>query len=123
MVFEYWLMSYFLGANLTALQAVAGLTATRIAFLTPLPGGVGLLEAGQALAMQAFGFTSALGISLSLLMRARDLAVGMFGLWVGGLVGSSRTQKHTRQNVEPNMQKMPPGGIEPEPVRVPDRGW
>jgi glycosyltransferase 2 family protein len=120
MVFEYWLMSYFLGANLTALQAVAGLTATRIAFLTPLPGGIGFLEAGQALAMKAFGFTSALGISLSLLMRARDLAVGLFGLWVGGLVGSSRTQELAGRKVEPSVQKMSPGSIEPEPVRVLD---
>jgi uncharacterized membrane protein YbhN (UPF0104 family) len=56
--------------------------------MTPLPGGVGLLEASQALTMQAFGYSSALGISLSLLIRARDLVVGIFGLWVGGLIGA-----------------------------------
>jgi glycosyltransferase 2 family protein len=120
MTFEYWLMCYFLGANLTALQAVAGLTATRIAFLTPLPGGVGLLEAGQALAMKAFGFTSALGISLSLLMRARDLAVGLFGLWVGGLVGSGSTPKLVEQKDEINLPVMPIDGVIPETVRISD---
>ena len=88
MVFEYWLMSTFLGAHLSPLQAVAGYTAMRAAFLSPLPGGVGLLEASQVLTMQAFGYSSALGISLSLLIRARDLVVGIFGLWVGGVIGA-----------------------------------
>ena len=87
MVFEYWLMATFLGARLSTMQAVAGYTATRIAFLAPVPGGVGLLEAGQALAMQAFGYSSALGISLSLLIRARDFLTGSIGLWIGGLAG------------------------------------
>jgi glycosyltransferase 2 family protein len=122
MLFEYWLMCYFLGAKLTALQAVAGLTATRVAFLTPLPGGVGLLEAGQALAMKAFGFPGALGISLSLLMRVRDLGVGLFGLWAGGLVGSGGAQKLVGQKIEASVQIMPAAGVEPETVRVLDRG-
>lgn len=87
MILEYGLMAYFLGARLDVLQTVAGYTASRIAFLAPIPGSVGLLEASQAMAMKSFGYTSALGISLSLLMRARDLVVGLFGLWVGALIG------------------------------------
>jgi uncharacterized protein (TIRG00374 family) len=123
MVFEYWLMCFFLGAELTALQAVAGLTATRIAFLTPLPGGVGLLEAGQALAMRAFGYSSALGISLSLMMRARDLVVGLFGLWVGGLVGGGQAQNLAGEKVEASIPNISTLGLEPETVRVSDRAF
>ena len=59
------------------------MTATRLAFLTPLPGGLGALEAGQVLAMQTIGLDPALGISVSLLIRARDLAFGLAGMGIG----------------------------------------
>jgi hypothetical protein len=38
------------------------------------------------LAMQAMGFSPAVGISLSLLIRARDVVLGGFGLWLGGVL-------------------------------------
>lgn len=124
MVFEYWLMVTFLGAPLSPLQAVAGYTATRIAFLTPLPGGVGVLEAGQALAMQAFGYTSALGISISLLMRVRDFLIGLTGLWIGGLVGARRAPLQEAQIpaasllVPVSAADMEPG-LAGDPTRIP----
>jgi glycosyltransferase 2 family protein len=93
MIVEYWLMVNYLGAPISPLQAVAGLTASRLAFLSPLPGGVGLLEASQVLAMEAFGYTAAFGITVSLLIRARDLAIGLISFWLGA-VG---TQQSTRQ--------------------------
>jgi hypothetical protein len=87
-IFEYWLMAYFLGARLTLMQSVAGLTASRLSFLTPLPGAVGIMEGSQVLAMKAFGYSATLGLSLSLLIRARDVTLGLIGLGlVGGLAG------------------------------------
>lgn len=80
---EYWLSLYLLGAQLTLLETISALTAARIAFLTPLPGGLGALEASQALAMQALGLSPALGISVSLWIRARDVGLGALGLWWG----------------------------------------
>jgi uncharacterized protein (TIRG00374 family) len=82
---EFWLMSRVLGLNLTPLQTISVLTAARIAYLLPLPAGLGTLEASQVLALGALGLNPALGISLSLLIRARDVALGGFGLWWGGL--------------------------------------
>jgi uncharacterized protein (TIRG00374 family) len=90
-LFEYWLMAYFLGAPLSLTQTVVAMTAVRASFLTPIPGGIGLLEASQVLSMQAFGYSAALGITLSLLIRARDLLVGLFSLWVGAV--ASRREK------------------------------
>ncbi len=113
MVLEYGLMAAFLGAHLSPLQVVAGYTATRLAFLTPLPGGVGLLEAGQVVALQAFGFSSALGLSLSLLIRARDLTIGLFGLWVGSMAGA-RSEKIEKSNQEEPAIRVG----EPEPVLI-----
>jgi uncharacterized protein (TIRG00374 family) len=86
---EYWLASYFLGARLTPLQAIAALTAARLAFLTPLPGGLGALEAGQMFVMQSLGYDPALGLAISLWIRVRDTGLGLFGLWLGlGLAGA-----------------------------------
>ena len=81
MIMEYWLMLHFLGLPLSLAQTVSALTAARLAFLAPTPGGLGALEASQVFAIQALGFSPALGISATLLIRARDLAIGGLGLW------------------------------------------
>jgi uncharacterized protein (TIRG00374 family) len=85
LVLEYWLALYFLGATLTPVQTIIALTAARVAILLPLPGGLGTLEASQVLAMQLLGFNPAIGLSLSVLIRARDVLLGGLGLWWGGV--------------------------------------
>lgn len=90
-VAEYWLTVYFLGETLTTSQVIILLTAARIAFLLPSPGGLGTLEASQVLVMGAFGLSPGLAISASLLIRGRDLALGGFGLWLGAVLSQRRT--------------------------------
>jgi uncharacterized membrane protein YbhN (UPF0104 family) len=85
-VFEFRLALSFLGIQMTFPQVIVALTAARIAFLLPIPAGLGTLEAGQVLAMQALGFNPAIGISISLLIRARDVIFGGLGLWLGGVL-------------------------------------
>ena len=80
MAAEYFMMAGFLQAQLTAEQTLAALTAALFAFLMPLPGGLGALEASQVYVMTAFGHTAAIGIGISLLMRARDILNGGLGL-------------------------------------------
>jgi uncharacterized protein (TIRG00374 family) len=82
MIYEYVYMLACLRANLDFSQALASLTVVRLSFLMPLPAGLGTLEASQVLAVSAFGLPAALGISLSLLMRARDLLIGGLGLLI-----------------------------------------
>jgi uncharacterized protein (TIRG00374 family) len=87
---EYWLALWVLGAQLDLWQAVAALTASRLAFMTPVPGGLGALEAGQMLALGSMGFNPAIGLAISLWIRARDTALGLLGLWWGaGLMDKS----------------------------------
>ncbi len=86
MALEYWLALSFLGIPVSLLQAIAVLTAASVAFLFPLPGGLGALEASQVLAMEALGFSSALGLSISLLIRGRDIALGGLGVLWGGVL-------------------------------------
>jgi uncharacterized protein (TIRG00374 family) len=88
---EYWLALYLLGARLNLFQIISGMTAARLAFLTPIPGGLGALEASQTMSMQAMGFSPALGISISLWIRVRDVALGLLGVWWGATL--ARRQK------------------------------
>jgi len=83
-VLEYYLMINFLGMQLGAVQIFAALTSMQIAFLMPLPGGLGALEASQVFALGAFGQTASAAISLTLLMRARDILNGGIGLLLAG---------------------------------------
>jgi len=45
-----------------------------------LPGGLGALEASQVFTLGKFGFTAATALSLTLLMRGRDIFIGGLGL-------------------------------------------
>ena len=94
MMIEYWLMLTFVGGPVTIGQTIILLTAARIAFLLPSPGGLGTLEASQLLAFAAVGLNPAIGISLSLLIRARDILLGSVGLW-----WSSHRLRKTRRRI------------------------
>jgi uncharacterized protein (TIRG00374 family) len=83
-VLEYYLMVRFLGMDINALQNFAALTAMQVAFLMPLPGGLGALEASQVFALGAFGQPASAAISLTLIMRARDILNGGIGLLLAG---------------------------------------
>ncbi len=83
LLFEYWLVTFFLGVTLSVSELIIGLAAARIAYLLLFPAGLGVLEAGQVAAVRALGFPAALGISLSLVIRFRDVVVASFGLWWG----------------------------------------
>lgn len=80
MVAEYALIASFLGINLHGWQTFAAWTTSWLAFLIPLPGGLGALEASQVFTLGAFEISAALAIGVVLLMRARDLLIGGFGL-------------------------------------------
>jgi uncharacterized membrane protein YbhN (UPF0104 family) len=83
---EYVLMLEFLGMRVSSLQALVGLTALQLAFLIPLPGGLGAMEASQVLALGFIGQPASAAIALTLLQRARDLLNGGFGLILAGLL-------------------------------------
>ena len=80
MVVEYTLIISFLGINLHGWQTLAAWTTSWLAFLVPLPGGLGALEASQVFTLGAFEISAALAIGVTLLIRARDLLIGGLGL-------------------------------------------
>ncbi len=84
MVGEFFLITSFLGIHLFFWQTIAAWTAGWLAFLVPVPGGLGALEASQVFALGAFGISAASAIGVTLLIRARDILIGGFGLLLAG---------------------------------------
>lgn len=80
MMGEYVLITAFLGISLHSWQTIAAWTTSWLAFLVPVPGGLGSLEASQVFTLGAFGISAAVAIGVTLLIRARDLLIGGLGL-------------------------------------------
>ncbi|MBX2998445.1 MAG: flippase-like domain-containing protein [Caldilineaceae bacterium] len=92
---EYWLVTQILHMNLSFVEVIALLVAARLAFLLPMPGGLGTLEASQVFTLILLGQDPAVGIGLSLLMRTRDLALivaGIYLAWRNGWFRRPRAQ-------------------------------
>jgi uncharacterized protein (TIRG00374 family) len=102
---EYWLMAWFLGVRLTLPQLVTAITAARIAILLLLPAGLGALELSQTLAYGALGLDPAVGLSISLLIRARDTLLGAFGLWWGTRAMSEERRSSRKERQEAKSAK------------------
>jgi len=90
MVSETWLVLHFLGVPLGVVETIAVVTASRLAFLVPVPGGLGALEAGLTLALTVLGRTPAEALALIAVIRARDLLVGGTGLVLAALLPRDR---------------------------------
>jgi glycosyltransferase 2 family protein len=84
MVIEFFCITFFLGIHLSFWQIIAVWMAGWLAFLVPLPGGLGALEASQVFAFGVFGVSAVLAIGVTLLIRARDLLIGGLGLLIAG---------------------------------------
>ena len=76
---EFWLMSLFLGFPLSFWHLTSVVAVARLAFFTPLPAGIGVLETALPWVTAALGLGSALGLSLCLIIRCRDLLFSLAG--------------------------------------------
>ncbi len=83
LVFEYDLALSFLGLDLPTVSVIAIMFLARLAMLVPTPGALGALEASLVFSMTALALNPAAGISLGLLIRARDILFGGLGLYFG----------------------------------------
>lgn len=84
MVSEFALIINFLHIQLPIWQTVAAWAAGWLALLAPLPGGLGALEASQVFALGVFGISASTAISVTLIMRGRDVLIGGIGLLLAG---------------------------------------
>jgi glycosyltransferase 2 family protein len=84
MLLDYALMTSFLNIRLPFWQMTAGWMMGWISLIMPLPGGLGALEASQVFTLGTFGYSAAAALSLTLLMRGRDMLIGGLGLLLAG---------------------------------------
>jgi hypothetical protein len=90
---EYGLAFALLGQRLAPVQIIAMIVAGRIAYLLPSPGGLGTLEASQVWMSARVGLDPAYGLSISLLIRVRDVLFGLVGLGIGAIILGNRQEQ------------------------------
>ena len=84
MVIEFhWLLT-ILGSTNNLMQMIGLLTTMRLAFYLPVPAGLGALEAALVFGGPAFGVTPETGLAASVMIRGRDISLGVVGLLFGG---------------------------------------
>ena len=84
MVVELWLLATMLKLPLGFLDVLSAFVVLRLAILLPMPAGLGAIEAGLVMAMTSLGLEPNAGLSLALVIRARDILFGVSGLAIGG---------------------------------------
>lgn len=84
---EHFLIAWFMGVRLTFTQAFLASTIPYIAYLMPIPGGLGLLEGGHATIFLLLG-VSINAFAFVFIIRLRDfifVALGLIRGWHKGL--------------------------------------
>lgn len=79
---DYWLLMAMLGLRLSLWRLLAVITVNRVAFLVPVPAGLGAVEGSQILVMHLLGLDVSIGLAHSLLSRLRDMITGALGLFI-----------------------------------------
>jgi len=79
LLLEHWLIARFMGVNMTFLQTFLVSTIPYLAFMIPIPGGLGVLEGGHAAIFAALGI-SINAFVLVFIIRIRDLVFVLIGL-------------------------------------------
>lgn len=79
MIAEFWLLLSFVDVPLDLATVAFLFTVVRLAFLLPLPGGVGSVEAGLFWAFQALALPLPAAAGLIVLMRLRDVVILLAG--------------------------------------------
>jgi len=91
MISEFWLLLWLVDVDFDLSSFVFLLAVTRLAFLLPLPGGIGSVEAGIFWAFSVLALPLSAATGLIILMRLRDLVVLLAGALM--LPGLSATAK------------------------------
>ena len=79
MIAEFWLLLSFVDVPLSLTNVIFLFTVVRLAFLLPLPGGVGSVEAGLFWAFQALALPLSTAASLIVLLRLLDVLILLAG--------------------------------------------
>lgn len=88
MIVEFWFLLGLAQVPFDGTDFILLFTVMRLAFLLPLPGGIGSVEAGLFWSFQALGLPLSMAASVVVLMRVRDLSLLLSGALVLPTVNS-----------------------------------
>ncbi len=94
---EHFLIAWFMGVHLTFLQAFLSSTIPYIAYLLPVPGGIGVLEGGHATIFLLLG-VSINAVAFVFIIRLRDFIFVALGLIRGWHKGYHVIKKEFQEN-------------------------
>jgi uncharacterized protein (TIRG00374 family) len=97
---ELWVIYAFMGMPLSVTGLLTLAVAARAAFLLPLPGGLGALEASQVLAITSLGGDPAVAAAACGIMRARDLVL----ISIGGILAWRGIGPHKERGTRPPLE-------------------
>ena len=83
---EFTITLLILGLTPNITQVLLLFATVRLSLLAPTPGGLGAVEAGQVLGFAFLGFDIAIAGSVMVLIRLRDLTLGLLGLHIAGTI-------------------------------------
>ena len=90
-----WLVFWALGASLSPISAIAiqSLLEGLRSAMVFIPAAIGIQEAGYAALVPLFGLAPETGLAISILRRARDIAIGVPVLLIWQLVEARRARR------------------------------
>jgi uncharacterized protein (TIRG00374 family) len=86
---EYKIAGLMVGQNLTIAQSFLIFSFVGMAYIMPVPMGLGTLEASQVSAFSIIGLGAAPGLALSFLVRLKDFLIAIIGILVLTIHGIS----------------------------------
>lgn len=96
---EHFLVAWFMGVRLTFIQAFLASTIPYIAYLMPVPGGIGVLEGAHATVFLITGVTIN-AVAFVFIIRLRDLVMVALGLIRGWHKGFRIIKKEFQKDYE-----------------------
>ena len=93
MIVEFWFLLGLAQVPFDVTDFILLFTVMRLAFLLPLPGGIGSLEAGLFWSFQALGLPLSMAASTVVLLRVRDLSLLLSGAFFLPTLNSRSTDQ------------------------------
>ena len=91
MIVEFWFLLVLAQVPFDVTDFILLFTVMRLAFLLPLPGGIGSVEAALFWAFQILGLQLSMAAGVVVLMRVRDLSLLLSGVLVLPALSSRST--------------------------------
>jgi len=78
-IVEYFILAKFLGISLTVFQSFLVGTVPLMAYMIPVPAGLGMLEGAQAGMFSLFGYSTSVALAVVVMVRVKELFFSSIG--------------------------------------------